>query len=506
MESSRTMMVASTPELDRSVRVDRPMRAHARRAAAGGRPLPLRARPWRVTALLLMSDFLALSLCTYGAVLLRWWLGGQYELSLYFKSWPLLALFPTVYACQRLYPSLPLSPAAELRKLTVSTSLVWLGLATLTFLLREDETFSRSVVLSSWAMSLAAVPLGRATLRALFAGRPWWGFPAVVLGPRRFAVHMVRSLRRQREVGLKPAAVLDLRAMEWRDSLGGVPILRHAERIEELARRHSVPVCIVPMSEVGRSLSTATMNRLMREFPHVIVVPEMKGFSSLWVDAVDLGGMLGLEVRNRLLHRGRRLLKRGLDLTLVALSLPVVLPLIGGIALAVRLDSPGPVIFRQSRIGYCGRRFTILKFRSMHRDADPRLANLLATDSELRDQWELRQKLPKDPRITRVGDWLRRMSLDELPQLFNVARGEMSLVGPRPIIDEEVPRYGEDYELFTEVYPGVTGLWQVSGRNRVSYQQRVAMDAFYVRNWSVWLDLYILSRTILAVVLRRGAM
>jgi len=496
-----------TMPMDKPIRVDLPVRGHTRRAAASaGRPLHIRAKPARVSAILLSADLLTISICAYVAVVARWVFDGQYELTMYFQLWPMLLLFVSAYACVGLYPSLPLSPAAELRKLTVTTSLVWAGLIVLTFMLKEGETISRGIVIGSWISTLIMVPGIRAVLRMLFSGRSWWGYPVVVIGRRQFAARLVRMLRRRSIVGLKPAVVLDLSELkESSSSLAGVPRLVKSDRIEALAKEHHIPVCLVPMSEIGHSISDSTMNRLTRVFPKVIVVPEIAAFSSLWVAAVDLGGTLGIEVRNRLLHKGRRIMKRMLDFAVIMMMMPVFLPLVAIIALLVKLDSPGPALFKQHRIGHFGNPFRIYKFRSMHVDAGERLEQLLAEHPELREEWEANQKLQNDPRITRIGGWLRKTSLDELPQVFNVMFGQMSLIGPRPIVEEEIERYGESFSLFSQVRPGITGLWQVSGRSHLSYEERVALDTYYVRNWSVWLDLYILSRTGLAVLLGKGA-
>jgi Undecaprenyl-phosphate galactose phosphotransferase WbaP len=236
-----------------------------------------------------------------------------------------------------------------------------------------------------------------------------------------------------------------------------------------------------------------------------LVVPDLFGLSSLWVAARDLQGTVALEVRQQLLLPGPRLLKRVLDLAAtLALGL-FSLPVLALVAVAVKLDSPGPVFFAQTRIGKGGRKFRAWKFRTMVRDAEEVLERYLLEHPELREEWLQDQKLRQDPRVTRVGRFLRRTSLDELPQLWNVLRGEMSLVGPRPIVDAEVPRYGPRFALYAQVLPGITGLWQVSGRNDTTYEERVELDSYYVRNWSPWLDLYILARTVWVVLTARGA-
>jgi Undecaprenyl-phosphate galactose phosphotransferase WbaP len=219
----------------------------------------------------------------------------------------------------------------------------------------------------------------------------------------------------------------------------------------------------------------------------------------------NVGGLVGFEVCQQALLSERRLPKRMLDIGLTLLGAAIVLPLIAIIAMLIKIDSPGPVFYSHTRIGYGGKTFAAWKFRSMVQNADQVLNQYLAQYPHLREEWERDQKLRRDPRVTRIGRILRRTSLDELPQLWNVVKGEMSLVGPRPIVAAEIPKYGAQFELYKKVNGGLTGLWQISGRNDTSYDQRVRLDTFYVRNWSVWLDLYILFRTIEVVLFRKGA-
>ena len=181
------------------------------------------------------------------------------------------------------------------------------------------------------------------------------------------------------------------------------------------------------------------------------------------------------------------------------------LPFFVVIPLLIKLTSRGPVFYRHLRIGQGGREFRIWKFRSMYADADARLAEMLAKNPKMKDEYESDFKLTHDPRVTPLGRFLRRTSLDELPQLFNVFLGQMSMIGPRPIVQEEVEKYGASYAGLSSVKPGITGLWQISGRSDTGYARRVEFDTYYALNWSPWLDLWILLRTIFAVLLMRGA-
>ncbi|MBP1609973.1 MAG: Undecaprenyl-phosphate galactose phosphotransferase, WbaP/exopolysaccharide biosynthesis polyprenyl [Acidobacteria bacterium] len=221
--------------------------------------------------------------------------------------------------------------------------------------------------------------------------------------------------------------------------------------------------------------------------------------------AQDIGGMLGLEIRQALLKSWPRFLKRMLDLMITIAGGLFLLPLCLLIYLAIKFTSSGPAVYGQKRIGQDGRRFTVWKFRTMVNGADEALQQHFASNNHLKEEWQSNHKLRNDPRVTAIGRMLRHTSLDELPQLWNVIIGEMSLVGPRPIVDAEVCKYGRRFQLYCKVRPGITGLWQVSGRNDTGYDKRVQLDEYYVRNWSVWLDLYLLARTLTSIIRCAGA-
>jgi Undecaprenyl-phosphate galactose phosphotransferase WbaP len=211
-----------------------------------------------------------------------------------------------------------------------------------------------------------------------------------------------------------------------------------------------------------------------------------------------------LESKTPLLTFGGRLTKSALDKTLAFCALIVLLPIFLVLILIVRRDG-GPAFYGQKRVGQDGREFKCWKFRSMIPNADIALKEHLEKFPEAREEYARDFKLKDDPRITRIGNVLRRSSIDELPQLYNVLKGEMSLVGPRPIVLAETEFYKDKLKYYLAVKPGITGLWQVSGRNDISYAQRIALDAWYVENWSVWNDLVIIMKTIYVVLVRKGA-
>jgi Undecaprenyl-phosphate galactose phosphotransferase WbaP len=196
---------------------------------------------------------------------------------------------------------------------------------------------------------------------------------------------------------------------------------------------------------------------------------------------------------------------RILDISIILMAAPYIILAFLIIAILIKLDSPGPVFYRQTRIGRFGRRFQVYKFRTMVQNADQVLQDYLERFPELKAEWLATHKLKQDPRITGLGALLRRSSLDELPQIWNIIIGEMSLVGPRPIVDAEVEKYGKCFNLYIQVRPGLTGLWQVSGRNNTTYARRVELDEYYIRHRSLKLDLQILLRTVLVVLKKDGA-
>lgn len=467
---------------------------------------------------LLASDLLALFGTAFVIAALREIFGGMLNTPLHVQLSVFLLVAPAINYVNDLYSSTALPTPEELRSLAIATSLSYLGIAIYFFLGRTEDTPSRLVYLLSWLFSLGTVPLLRALMRRLFAKASWWGVPTVLLGPAAQSKRLAEILRRHPSLGFRPTAYamwdndpMDSPLVDDLASSGIRPLFgtRALQNYVRRCRRKRRDVCALLSIPLHASIDwrTTHVNQTMRHFPMVVLVPEEFAAEgvSFWVRPLEIGPMLGLKVRQNLLDPRRLALKRCMDLCLSAIMGLCLLPVLAGIALAIRLESPGSPLFRQRRIGVGGQEIFILKFRTMVQDAEAHLARCLARDPELQREWDADQKLRNDPRITRVGALLRRTSLDELPQLWNVLCGEMSLVGPRPIVDSEVAKYGDTFAAYMRVRPGITGLWQVSGRNDLSYAERVRLDAWYISNWSTWLDLYILAKTAPVVFQRKGA-
>ncbi|NTU75794.1 MAG: exopolysaccharide biosynthesis polyprenyl glycosylphosphotransferase, partial [Anaerolineaceae bacterium] len=238
---------------------------------------------------------------------------------------------------------------------------------------------------------------------------------------------------------------------------------------------------------------------------HLILISQLGWIGGSAITPYDMQGILGLGVQRKLLNPGERILKRFIDLMITLLGGIIALPIFIICALLIGISSPGPIFYSQKRIGYRGKEIHVWKFRTMIKNADTILEDYLLKNPELRAEWVASHKLKNDPRITNIGKFLRKTSLDELPQMWNVLKGEMSWVGPRPIVQEEIAHYNESYAMYTQVRPGITGLWQSSGRSSTNYKYRVNLDEYYISHWSIWLDIYILLRTVRVVLLREGA-
>jgi Undecaprenyl-phosphate galactose phosphotransferase WbaP len=417
---------------------------------------------------------------------------------------PFLAMTFPAFFFQDLYPGLLIHPAEEMRRVFYSLSAVFLLWATAAFLWRTGGLYSRSIFLVGWVVGAPAILIARHLTRTWFGSKTWWGVPAVILGSGETAIRIARKLRNGR-LGIRVAGVFsEDEILSWgQDDMP--PVLGDLAAAPEVVGTRIAEYAIVAIHAAPGGYLRRVIEDYCRGFGHVLLVPDMPDVCSLGVKARDIDGELGLELPQRLFHRGSAAAKRLMDVAASAILLVVLIPLFLVIALAIKLTSRGPIFYGHLRNGRYGKPFKALKFRTMVLGAEKVLADFLFSHTEYIPEWERNHKLRNDPRITKVGKWLRRSSLDELPQLLNVLMGQMSLVGPRPIIDAEIPKYGRGYGLYTRVLPGLTGLWQVSGRNNTTYEERVAFDEQYVHNWSVWLDIYILVRTIKTVVTAEGA-
>ncbi len=463
------------------------------------------ARPWMVFVLL-VSDVLSLFMAVSFALFLWTFVRSDLYPRNYLIVIPFIAVFLLIYTIAGLYPAVGISQVEEFRLLTITTTLGFLGLGTLSFYLRNVEQFSRASFGLAWLFAIILLPITRHIFRKLCVLIGFWGEPAVLIGFGEWGSKILNVLVDHPELGLRPVAIIDGFSSPV---LPKIPIPYYSlggdvnpDRINHLV---GVKTAILIHSEIPAELTEWIVSGRWHEFEHLIMIPDGQFGSSVWVEAHDLGGMLGLRVRQKLFNRYEQGIKRALDVFIVIVTSPFWITLFLFLAVIIRLDASGPIMYRQVRIGRGGKPFSIWKFRTMVKNADDILDLFLEKHPELADEWNDAHKLKNDPRITTVGKFLRRFSLDEFPQIFNVLMGNMSLVGPRPIVEDEINLYKSSYHAYTRVKPGITGLWQVSGRNDISYEDRVQLDLYYVHNWSIWFDVLILAKTGLVVIAGKGA-
>lgn len=384
--------------------------------------------------------------------------------------------------------------------------------AALMFMLKSP--FSRLWWVATWGVSLFGVVLGRVATRRLMMALGWWQRQVLVFGSGENAREAFAALKSERWLGYQVigfvAPCADARDVENLDSqpICGKPLLAYpmAESAPHFLARHHQPAVLIALETEQLDVQQQLVQRFSVAGADVSIAPPLKGLPLYGTELTHFFSheVLLLRVRNNLSRRASRFIKRTFDIVAASLLLLALAPLLLSVAWLVSRDG-GPATFGHTRIGRHGKPFRCLKFRSMVIDAQARLSELLARDPQARAEWERDFKLKNDPRITPLGNFIRKTSLDELPQLINVLRGDMSLVGPRPVIADEVERYGEDKVFYLMARPGITGLWQISGRNDIDYDSRVALDCWYVRNWSLWYDIVILIKTIKVVLARDGA-
>jgi exopolysaccharide biosynthesis polyprenyl glycosylphosphotransferase len=272
-------------------------------------------------------------------------------------------------------------------------------------------------------------------------------------------------------------------------------------KLPEIVDQEGIDQVIITLPWMYHRKIMGIVHECERKRVQARIVPDLFQMSLSRVNVDDLGGIPLIGVHKTTISRGKRIVKRAIDVVLAIAGGVLALPLMAILACAIRLDSSGPAVFRQLRVGKGGRQFWCYKFRSMHEGAEDERDRLEA----LNERDGAAFKIKDDPRRTRVGRWLRRSSMDELPQIYNVLRGDMSLVGPRPPLPEEVTQY-EAWQLSRlEVAPGITGLWQVSGRSNLTFDDQCLLDIYYIENWSPYLDIKILLRTVPVVFTGDGA-
>ncbi|QXC99039.1 undecaprenyl-phosphate galactose phosphotransferase WbaP [Klebsiella sp. PL-2018] len=367
-------------------------------------------------------------------------------------------------------------------------------------------TYSRSLWMLTWLFVMILVPVSRMVAKRILNTLGYWQRDTWIIGSGENAYEAYKAISSERNLGLN---IVGFIASEGGRTAGenvdGINV--SPNDIDWLATIDKKTQFIVAVeSNQSEMRNTWLRNFMIKGFRYVSVIPTLRGMP---LDSTDMSFIFSHEVmifrvQQNLAKWSSRILKRIFDLAGAITIIIALSPILLYISIKVKKDG-GPAIYGHERIGKDGKPFKCLKFRSMVINSKEVLENLLANDAAAKQEWDATFKLKNDPRITKIGGFLRRTSLDELPQLFNVLKGEMSLVGPRPIITAELERYNEEVDYYLLSKPGMTGLWQVSGRSDVDYETRVYLDAWYVKNWSMWNDIAILFKTTSVVLKKDGA-
>ncbi len=466
-----------------------------------------RRAPWWV----ILSDILLISV----SVLLAYWV--RYELqwfrdisyhhslsayvpfSLLFTALMLLAFqMDRVYQQWRGCPWLD-----QVYRIINATAKSVVVMLAITFVLQPRQ-YSRLLLVEAGIIAVILLVLSRVVQNGIAGWLRARGVGVdrvIIVGAGEAGRTVMRAIVARPELGYQVIGFVDDNPDKGSTDIGRFKALGPTSNLALLIEEEAVDEVIITLPWMYHRKIMSIVRECERRQVSARIVPDLFQMSLSRVDVDDLGGVPLVGVREIGFERGALLIKRGIDVVGAVVGLVLGSPLLALIGTAIRLDSPGPIVFRQTRVGIAGKTFEMYKFRSMHEEAEAELEQL----RELNEADGPIFKMRDDPRLTRVGRFLRRTSLDELPQLWNVLRGEMSLVGPRPPLPAEVARYMEWHKKRLEVRPGMTALWQVSGRSTLSFDEGVLLDVYYIENWSLWLDFKILLRTIPKVLFGDGA-
>jgi Undecaprenyl-phosphate galactose phosphotransferase WbaP len=465
---------------------------------------------------LLLSDAVALFLSFYAAFLLRAkflaWIAPEFfagrtpvDFSMFLGRWYIVFVTIVVFAFEGLYTKRH-AFWEETRLLLKSSTMSFGLIMAAIFVTKEYFPFSRLIVAMAWLLSFILLPAFRRLIKKGFLRLGIWSKRVLVIGSTEETAKIIESIKANRTMGYEIVGCLTDDRNRIGEILSGVPILGHYDDIEAWKAKTSFEDIIVTFPNIPRNRLIFLLKTWEGISETIRYIPQTGDLITTGIEIENIGKILSLVVRKNLHKPWNIFLKTVFEYILALIFFIVLSPVLLAVAVAVKLDSTGPVFFLQNRLGRKGKIVTIVKFRTMYADEKERLSAFLRSHPQALEEWETFNKLKdEDPRVTRVGRFLRRHSLDELPQLLNVLGGTMSLVGPRPYLPGEIENIRPFPSLLFEVKPGITGMWQISGRSDVPFNERLRIDEHYIRNWSLWMDIMILLKTFGATISGRGA-
>ncbi|WP_302298223.1 undecaprenyl-phosphate galactose phosphotransferase WbaP [Phascolarctobacterium faecium] len=461
-----------------------------------------------LSALLFVIDYLSIVLAEQSAFVLRNWIvsdGGTLHIS-WLNFW---VVFPLLYLLflniEQLY-NRRMQFWQVIEKIFQASLYAVVAIVIVIYIGQIAASTSRMFIFWLWLFSFMYLTVFRYLIKKFLEKVQLLQIPVLIIGAGKTAELLVKGIINDAGMGYKIIGLLEDNCV--RDGiLKRFPVLGKFSDVEAVIMKTRVQHVFITAPGLEQEKLTQLIYKVQPLVKNMGIIPNLVGIpmGGIEVESLFNEKLMLLRLKNNLARSWNRYLKIIFDFALTLVGTVAISPILIFIAIWIYKDSPGPVIFKHIRIGKDGREFPCYKFRSMCVDAKEKLAELLENDPVAKAEWERDFKLKNDPRITKSGAFLRKTSLDELPQIFNVLKGEMSLVGPRPVIEEELERYGEYVNDYLMVKPGITGMWQVSGRSDIDYKERVLLDSWYVRNWSVWIDIVMLVKTLKVVLLRKGA-
>jgi Undecaprenyl-phosphate galactose phosphotransferase WbaP len=395
----------------------------------------------------------------------------------------------------------------ETKQIVRSVSLASITLMAIVTLGKMGDMVSRLVLLGIWLSSLFVFPLYRLWGKKLLYSKDTARERILIIGAGKAGRLVMEGLQREKHMGYDVAGFLDDDEQKIGKIVHGKKVFGKVSEFPKFIKELGIKTTIIAIPSLSSEKLSALTAGIQNSTVNTMLIPDLKGIALLNTDLFHLftEELFLMNIKNNLKSITNRFIKRLFDLAFSIVSMPVLLPLIGIIAVLIKSGTPGHAVYAHERIGENGRPFRCYKFRTMYKDAEEKLQEILSRDEAIRTEWENNWKLRDDPRITRIGKFLRKTSLDELPQIFNVMNGEMSVVGPRPYLPREKSDIDDNIHIITSAKPGITGLWQVSGRSNTGYRYRIKLDTWYVMNWSLWLDIVIILKTIKVVLKAEGA-
>lgn len=461
-------------------------------------------------ALFIVDSLTLLFSIGFGFFIVNWFNASAINFRSFLNYSAFIPFILIIFICTGLYPGIMASPTEEVKRFFFSTFFSFVGICISVFISQnhfyelknffiKDSEYVAIIVsfIIAFPFAFLLLPGARNLFKFIFAKFKWWGVPAVIYCHGKDNYFIVDKLINHRYLGYHPAIIIDSDANE-QGMYKNIPKFPSTQDILPIIKKYNIKQAIICDFK-------GDMMQIMTSYRYTINVAKNQTYFTTNQQLKDIAGTIGFSSIHNLTIKSNLIMKRILDIGIIVFFSPLWIPIMLILAVLTKLTSKGPVFYGHKRIGKNHKTIICWKFRSMCINSQEILEQILATDPVRRAEWEKDRKFSNDPRVTKFGKFLRKTSLDELPQIFNILKGDMSLVGPRPVTEPELIKYQNYQDYVLSVLPGLSGMWQISGRSDTGYDERISFDTFYIQNWSIWLDIWILLKTIWVVLSGKGA-